>query len=517
MNDKDNDLDIILNQYSGKKSEGKSGISDDTLDSLLDLSFTKNKNSLNKASSDENEDTDKNSELEQEILSYDVDEDISENAPENDNEAEDISAAEDETDENTDEDLSLSESDTDEETEDEEDMSSVSEDALAEGMSVTDSSITVTPSKSGGKSDKKPKKKKKRKKAKVNSSIFVALIVVCIVLTISFAISIYGINLGMEYLGVGKKDVEITINIPSGSNSADITKILYDNGIIENEKLFKLILKLKGSGGDLKPGDITLKPIMGYDEIIRALCETRESYEQVEITFPEGISLLAVAELLQENNVCSSEEFIYEFNSENMGYDYEESVTTSAEKYYKFEGFFFPDTYMFYVDDSAYNVTKNMRAQFEKKLVDNDIYNKVKKSGFSMEEVITLASIVQAEAATPEDMKLVASVFINRLNSPDEFPKLQSDATDNYYKNVIVPNNGDSTSLSMFEQAYNTYVRDALPAGPIGNPGMDAILAVLDAPKTEYYYFCSNIETKECFFAETLSEHEKNLEKAGLV
>lgn len=363
---------------------------------------------------------------------------------------------------------------------------------------------------------KKPKKKKKKRKSRVNSSIFVALIVVCIVLTISFVIAVFGINLGMEYLGIGKKDVEITLNIPSGSNSNDIAKILKENGIIENETLFKLTLKLKNDGGNLKPGDITLKPVMGYDAIIEALCETRESYDQVTITFPEGISLYEVAQLLQENGVCSSEEFIYEFNTDKFGYEYEDAITTSAKKFYKFEGFFFPDTYSFYVEDSAYNVTKNMRAHFEKVMQDNNLYNKIEQTGMTIEEVITLASVVQAEAANSEDMKNVASVFINRLNNPNEFPKLQSDATDNYFTNVIAPQNGDSTSLAMFEDAYNTYVCDGLPAGAIGNPGLDAILAVVDAPKTNYFYFCSDLETKECFFAETLEEHTENLKKAGL-
>ena len=208
---------------------------------------------------------------------------------------------------------------------------------------------------------------------------------------------------------------------------------------------------------------------------------------------------------------------LHNYISENFGYDYENEISTNAEKYYKYEGMFFPDTYSFYIEDSAYNVVKNMRDQFENVMTKNKLYEKVKKSGLTFEEVIILASVVQAEAASADDMKNVASVFLNRLNNPDVFPKLESDATDNYYNEVIAPQNGDSISLAMFKDAYDTYVRKGLPAGAVGNPGLDAILAVVDAPETQYFYFCSNLQTKECFFAETLAEHEENLKKAGLV
>lgn len=489
MSEKDNDLDIILNQYSDKINKNKAS-SIDELDELLGI------NAISDSSSDSVDEALEDLSDSQEISAENTDdnsEEKAENSFENENPETEEEASEQEN---------------------EEDLSSVSADEnFTQKVDLTDSGIAVKPRKA---SEKDKKSKKKKNKSKVNSSIFVALIVVCIVLTVSFVIAVFGINLGMEYLGVGKKDVQITINIPSGSNSDDITKLLKENGLIDNEFLFKLTLKLKKAGGSLKPGDVTLKPVMGYDSIIEALCETRESYDQVTITFTEGMNLRDIALLLQENGVCSSEEFIYEFNTEKFGYDYENAVTTSAEKFYKYEGFFFPDTYSFYVDDSAYNITKIMRAQLEKVFVDNNLYSKIEASGFTIEEVITLASVVQAEAATPEDMKNVASVFINRLKKPDEFPKLQSDATDNYFEKVIAPQSGDTTSLAMFEDAYNTYVRKGLPAGAVGNPGLDAILAVVDAPKTNYYYFCSNLETKECFYAETLEEHTENLKKAGL-
>lgn len=496
MNDKNNELDLILSQYSSKKEKEKKA-SIDELDSLIGSFSAANKASEKSALSDVTLAFDEN---------FD-DDAVKDAASENGCSAEQESVLSEDVEDNFVSDDELAENDEILMGVDDVEVSDIDSDEFSEN---NNSDIK-------SKYKKSKKKAKKAKKSKVNSSIFVALIVVCVVLTTSFAIAIFGINMGMEYLGVGKKDVTITMNIPKGSSSDDIIELLYKNGIIDNKTLFKITLKIKNAGGNLKPGDITLQPSMGYDAIIARLCNVRESFEQVSITFPEGISLYQAAQLLEENEVCSAEDFLYQFNSEDFGFDYEKEISTSAEKFYKCEGLFFPNTYSFYIDDSAYNVTKNMREQFEKMLVDNDIYEKVKKSGMSMEDVIILASIVQAEAATEEDMKYVASVFINRLNNPSEFPKLQSDATDNYYTNVIVPQNGDTTSLAMFKDAYDTYIKKGLPAGAVGNPGLDAILAVVDAPKTNYFYFCSNLATKECFYAETLAEHEENLVKAGLV
>ena len=129
----------------------------------------------------------------------------------------------------------------------------------------------------------------------------------------------------------------------------------------------------------------------------------------------------------------------------------------------------------------------------------------------SLDELITFASIVQKEAATTNTMTMVASVFWNRLNNPDDFPKLQSDPTTNYVNNVIKPNQ-DVYNKTMIE-AYDTYQGAGLPPGAICNPGIEAIDAVLANQKSDYFYFIANIYTGETLFAETLEEHEANQQK----
>lgn len=123
--------------------------------------------------------------------------------------------------------------------------------------------------------------------------------------------------------------------------------------------------------------------------------------------------------------------------------------------------------------------------------------------------------MVQAESSNISDMKKVASVFLNRLNNSEEYPRLESDPTRKYVEDVIKPNI-DIPNQEMFN-AYDTYKGEGLPPGPICNPGLDAISAVLYPEDTDYYFFCADLETGEVFYAKTLEEHQENLVKAHLM
>lgn len=358
----------------------------------------------------------------------------------------------------------------------------------------------------------KKKKKKRKKKGKVNNSLFGGVILVVVILTVSLVLAVGGISMGMEYYGIGKTDEDIRFNIPAGSTNDEIADILVNEGVIKNKKLFMLALKIEKPAA-IYPGDITLQPSSGYSEIIENLSQMRESYKTVSITFTEGESLLEIANKLEKNEVCSAEDFLFEFNK-NQGYDFENDIDDNGDMFYRMEGYFYPDTYEFYVEDSASNVTKKLREQFEKKY--ETVKSKIKNSGMSLNEVMTLASIVQLEAASESEMPKVASVFLNRLDDPDTYPMLQSDTTTNYINNVIKVEADNTASIEHYTECYDTYQCKGLPAGPICNPGMAAINAVLDPKKTDYYYFCNNLKTGETFYAKTLDEHEENLVKAGL-
>lgn len=402
------------------------------------------------------------------------------------------------------------------------------DDDVSDEQQVTDQKtmVVTTPAKQSNKANnndtyqgyKKPEKHKKSKKKKENvsvwnNSIFGGFVAAFIVIIVAFVVALGGIALGKEYMGIGKGENEITFNIPQGSTSSDIADLLEENEIISHKTFFKLIFKLKAPD-TIYPGDITLQPAMGYSAIIDKLATMRESYETATISFPEGVTLLEVAELLEENEVCNADDFLFEFNKD-QGYDFEKEITGNDNAFYAMEGYFFPDTYEFYKNDTGYNITKIVREHFEKKFTDK-MLAQMKKQKLTMNQLMTLASMVQWEAGSVEDMPKVASVFLNRLNDPDTFPSFQSDATSKYIEKVIKKEADTTASLEHYTESYDTYNYKGLPAGPVCNPGLEAINAVLNPEKTKYYYFCNNLKTGESYFAETLEEHEKNLVKAGL-
>jgi UPF0755 protein len=360
-----------------------------------------------------------------------------------------------------------------------------------------------------------PRKKKssKQKNSRFNGSIFGGIILTCIILTVSVVLSLTAISVATEYYGIGKSENDVIFKIPEGADNDKIADLLYENGIIKNKTLFKLALKIE-KPQTIFPGDITLKPSMGYAAVIEELATMRERMETVTITFTEGMNLLDVANLLEKNKVCKADDFLFEFNKD-QGFDFEKDLGVSKDAFYKMEGYFFPETYNFYVNDTAYNVTKLVRTQFQSTM-NADLMRQVKESKFSLNQIITLASIVQMEAGSEAEMPKVASVFVNRMNDQTTYPNLQSDTTTKYIDKVIKKKAIDQSSVDFYTSVYDTYTCRGLPASPICNPGLAAIKAVLNPAKTDYYYFCNNLTTGETFFARTLEEHNANLKKAGL-
>ncbi|MCH5193076.1 MAG: endolytic transglycosylase MltG [Oscillospiraceae bacterium] len=363
--------------------------------------------------------------------------------------------------------------------------------------------------------DEEEEAPKKRRKKRGGGHIIFGLLLSVVIISVSILSAVYILKCAKEIFGMDKSDIEIVVDIPMNSSTADIAEQLLAEGIIEDTFLFRMYSRIKGTDGTYIAGTHKLSANMDYGTIVDILQEEAENQrETADVVFPEGITIIKAAQILEDKGVCDAEEFIKVFNSSEFGFDFEEKVKISALKFYKMEGYLFPDTYQFYLEEDPRVVAKKIYKNFEAR-VTPDLYGRMNDLDMELEEVLTLASVVQAEAANTKDMKRVASVFYNRLNAPNEYPLLQSDPTTKYVNEVIKPNI-DVKSDKMFE-AYDTYQGAGLPPGPICNPGLDAINAVLYPAETDYFYFCSNIETGEFFFAETLAEHEQNLIEAGLV
>ncbi len=350
---------------------------------------------------------------------------------------------------------------------------------------------------------------KKKKKKKQRNRLPGVLILTTLIFAVSICLSLVIIAYGKDMLGIGKDETTHLLVIPEGATTEEISLMLEADGIIKSPEFFQLFSRLSGKEDAYIAGEHFVRPNMAYETLIQELTTIEDvKKESVEVTFPEGITLYDAAYILEENGVCDAEEFIFYFNSGNLGFEFEDRITaTSALKFCRMEGYLFPDTYYFYVGMDPEQVCQKIYLNFDNKMTD-ERYAKMEQLGLSLDELVTFASIVQKEAATVDTMTMVASVFWNRLNNSDIFPLLQSDPTTNYVENVIKPH------MEVYNQAmiesYDTYIGQGLPPGAICNPGTDAIDAVLEAFQSEYFYFIANINTGQTLFGKTLEEHEAN-------
>ncbi len=346
------------------------------------------------------------------------------------------------------------------------------------------------------------KKKKKRKKSRLPGII----ILVTLILAVSVCLSLVIIAFGRDMLGIGKSDTTYLIVIPEGATTEEISEILKEENIIKSPKCFQLFSRLRGSDSSYIAGEHFVRPDMAYETIIDELTTIDEEKQvTVEVTFPEGCTIYDAAQILEQNSVCSADEFIFYFNSGGLGFEFEDRLPTDTSlKFYRMEGYLFPDTYFFYENMEPEQVCQKIYLNFNNKMTD-ERYAKMESLGLSLDELITFASVVQKEAANTDTMLYVASVFWNRLRNSDVFPLLQSDPTSNYAE--FVKNRMDVYDKTIVD-SYDTYVSPGLPPGAICNPGIEAIDAVLENVESNYFYFIANIYTGQTYFSETLEEHD---------
>ena len=366
--------------------------------------------------------------------------------------------------------------------------------------------------------EKKKKKRKKKKKKTSPRSLLVTFLVAGAIIGISILISTIALAGFNDVFALDKPDLTVTVEIPTGSSTKEIAELLEEEGVINHSWMFRVVMKLRKDADEFQAGPHLFNSKWDYDAIIEELKTPAGTSENVvELVFPEGITLNDMARMLEASEVCSARDFLNAIENETFGLEFEEYLGNLdvTGRYFKMEGYAFPNTHEFYKGESATSVAKRILTSFDDALRAAGVYTQLSASGMTLDQVVTLASMVQAEAGTTEDMNLIASVFLNRLHSDGAYPRLESDPTRKYAKEVAGWLAADNLPQGTAD-LYNTYVSEGLPPGPICNPGIEAIEAVLNPASTNYYYFCSDLDTKECFYATTLDEHNQNLKKAGL-
>jgi len=287
-------------------------------------------------------------------------------------------------------------------------------------------------------------------------------------------ISIYSLSIAMfNSIPLKSPNSDITILIPKGSSFSQITDTLEINNIISNRKLFYWTAKLKKKTNSLKAGYFNLKNAKSYSQLINILSTSQNI--TVRITIPEGLQAREIAKLLSKKIDIEVADFILLLKNKSLLKKY----NIKADN---LEGYLFPDTYEFYKTESARQVITKLIDHFFSKL-DRPLQKEIYNSGRNVNEVLTLASLIEGECMIDSERPLVASLYLNRL---EKNMRLEADPTIQY----IIPD-GPRRLLKKdlyIESPYNTYRHRGLPPGPINNPGFKSILAAIYPSQTNYLY-----------------------------
>jgi uncharacterized YceG family protein len=229
------------------------------------------------------------------------------------------------------------------------------------------------------------------------------------------------------------------------------------------------------------------------------------------ITFIEGSTLTEIFKLLEQNGVCSYDALMntaqnYRFTDYKIYGD----IPVDEDRCFKLEGYLFPDTYEFFLNEPPESVIGRFLSNSDVKITD-EMRLRADELGYTMDEIMIIASIIQAEGAFENDAATIAGIIYNRL---DDNMRLEMDSTYFYVTEDIVSFVGEE-NIEEYKEIYNTYDCFSLPEGPVCNPGMVAINAALYPEETDYYYFCHD-NSGNTYYAETYSEHLRNCDKAGL-
>ena len=366
----------------------------------------------------------------------------------------------------------------------------------------------------------KPAKKKKKSKAKGCLLTFLVLLVL---------VSIGGF-FGYGYVQESLKPVDasskdyVTVQIPEGSNIQEIGSTLEKSGLVKHGLIFSFYAKYKGA--DLKSGYYNLKKSMSTDELIQELQKggTPEPQEPAlaSLTIPEGYTLEQIAQTVGQlqgefKEPLTADAFLAKAQDETF-------ISQVVAKYpnllgslptkdsgvrYRLEGYLFPATYTIKESTTVESLIDEMVAAMDKAL--SPYYATIKEKNLTVNELLSIASLVEKEGAKTEDRKKIAGVFYNRLNLG---MPLQSNIAILYAQGKL----GQKISLAddagidtTIDSPYNVYTHLGLMPGPVDSPSLDAIEASVNQTKSEYLYFVANVEDGKVYFATTKEEHDQNV------
>lgn len=376
---------------------------------------------------------------------------------------------------------------------------------------------------------KKEEKKIEKIKAGRNKKVYrIAWLLIVMILSVAMSyFLVIGCN---DFLAVNREDSSVvTVKIEAHDSPSDIADKLAEKGVIDSKAFFVMFSKLTGKAEGIEPGVYHLAKNKDYLGILNHLQFTGNRQTTITLQITEGTNVQDLATQLVEAGVTYDvNEFLRLCNSDEFDdeYSFLADIPENPDRVYKLEGYLFPDTYEFYVDEDPAITIRRFLDNFEIRVFEAEyevegydepvtISQLMHDNGnYTLDEIVNLASIVLGEAANSEDMFNVSSVIHNRLDYGAQYDihTLGMDSTAFYpYKNAeSVPEDIRDTFVSK----YDTYDNPGLPPSAICSPSAEALLAAVAPADTNYLYFCHAEGVS--YYAVTYSEHQSNLYKAGL-
>ncbi|MBR1737595.1 MAG: endolytic transglycosylase MltG [Firmicutes bacterium] len=290
----------------------------------------------------------------------------------------------------------------------------------------------------------------------------------------------------------GKERQLITFTVEEGATLREISEQLEKEGLVEHAFVFESMARDNGLDTSLQPGEYILDSYMQFNEVSSALQNAKDDTEYRIFTIIEGQTQREIAQAMEDAGIMSAEEFNNACNTGVYDYDFLKGL---PEREYRLEGYLFPDTYYFAVDASVDDIMNKILSRFDE-IFTQEMRTQAQEKGITIDEAVTMASVIEGEVRYPEERARVAAVIYNRLEIG---MPLQMDATVLYAKGEHSDRVWeDDTKI---ESEYNTYYVTGLPVGPIGNPGAECLKAALYPEDNDYiYYVVENQETGQHYF-----------------
>ena len=355
---------------------------------------------------------------------------------------------------------------------------------------------------------RRPRVSRNRKKTHRSKAAF-ALLYALFIVGMSAVLATVGWIWANDLLALNKEYTSVIVKVENDESFGQVVSDLKDKGLIEYKFLFHLYGLFSNADDKITPGTYELNTNMDYRALVTNMSSSSSTRQTIDITIPEGYTIDQLFQLLEEQGVTTVEKL--QDMSANWDYNFSWLKGLPLGDYHRLEGYLFPDTYTFYLGEDAKYVLNKMLVNFENKMGDYlDQFNE--ESKYSLHDIVTIASMIEKET-DGEDYATIASVIYNRLEHTDAETQgyLQIDATLVYLNGGKVPTEADKA----IDSPYNTYLYQGLPAGPISNPGMQALYAAIKPEDTSYYYYVLNPETKKHEFSRTYAQHQALVEKYG--